>query len=252
MKLQILSDIHNEFSVLPIPHTNADVVILAGDIDIKNRAIEWAKQFEKPVLYVLGNHEFYGEHFQKIRETTRKLTQGTNIHFLDDEEVVINGIRFLGGILWTDFKLYGSFRAEHAKLDAQLSMNDYKTIRFGPNYRRLLPLDTLQMHEKTVSFLKEQLVQPFDGKTVVITHHAPSMLSVAPQYKNDKLSPSFASDLEHIMGEPVVLWVHGHVHNYNDYEVNGTRVVSNPRGYQYKNEPMPENSEFKADFVIEV
>ena len=107
MKLQILSDIHNEFSVLPIPHTNADVVILAGDIDIKNRAIEWAKQFEKPVLYVLGNHEFYGEQFQKIREATRELTQGTNVHFLDDEEVVINGIRFLGGILWTDFKLYG-------------------------------------------------------------------------------------------------------------------------------------------------
>ena len=131
-------------------------------------------------------------------------------------------------------------------------MNDYKTIRFGPNYRRLLPSDTLQMHEKTVSFLKEQLAQPFDGKTVVITHHAPSMLSVAPQYKNDNLSPSFASDLEHIMGEPIFLWVHGHVHNCNDYEINGTRVVSNPRGYQYKNEPMPENSEFKADFVIEV
>lgn len=252
MKLQILSDVHNEFSILPVPHTDADVVILAGDIDIKNRAIEWAKQFEKPVLYVLGNHEFYGEQFQKISENTQELTQGTNIHFMNDKEVVINGVRFLGGILWTDFELYGSFRAEYAKLDSQLSMNDYKTIHFGPNYRRLLPSDTLQMHQKTVSFLKEKLVQPFDGKTVIITHHAPSPQSIAPQYKGDKLSPCFASDLEYLMGESVVLWAHGHVHNSNDYKVNGTRVVSNPRGYHYKGAPMPENSEFKADLVIQV
>lgn len=252
MKLQILSDIHNEFSVLPIPYTDADVVILAGDIDIKNRAIAWAKQFEKPVLYVLGNHEFYGEQFQKIRETTRKLTEGTNIHFLDDEELVIDGIRFLGGTLWTDFKLFGPYNAEHAKLDAQFAMNDYKTIRYGSDHRRLLPSDTLEMHEKTVSFLKERLAQPFDGKTVVVTHHAPSPQSVASQYKNDKLSPSFASDLEYLMGEPVVLWIHGHVHNCNDYEVNGTRVVSNPRGYQSSRGHYPENGEFKPDLVVEI
>jgi Icc-related predicted phosphoesterase len=252
MKLQILSDIHNEFSVLPIPQTDADVVILAGDIDIKNRAIEWAEQFEKPVLYVLGNHEFYGELFQKIQESTRKLTEDTNIRFLDDKELVIDGVRFLGGTLWTDFKLFGPYNAEHAKLDAQFSMNDYKTIRFGPNYRRLLPSDTLQMHEKTVSFLKERLAEPFEGKTVIITHHAPSPQSVAPQYKNDKLSPSFASDLEHLMGEPVVLWVHGHVHNCNDYEVKGTRVVSNPRGYQSRNDRYPENGAFKPGLVVEV
>jgi predicted phosphodiesterase len=74
MKLQILSDIHNEFSVLPVPHTDADVAILAGDIDTKDRAIEWAMQFEKPVLYVLGNHEFYGEQFQKTLEKVQTLT----------------------------------------------------------------------------------------------------------------------------------------------------------------------------------
>jgi Icc-related predicted phosphoesterase len=201
---------------------------------------------------VLGNHEFYKEQFQKIREQVRELIQDSNIQVLDDDELVIDGVRFLGGTLWTDFKLYGPYRAEQAKLDAQFTMNDYRTIRYGPGYRKLRPSDTLEMHEKTISFLKERIDQPFDGKTVVITHHAPSPQSVAPEYKNDKLSPSFASDLEYLMGGPVVLWVHGHVHNCNDYTVKGTRVVSNPRGYQYQRDPLPENAEFKADLVVEI
>lgn len=55
MKLNVMSDVHNEFSVLPIPKTDADVVILAGDIHLGNRAIDWAQQFEKPVIYLMGN-----------------------------------------------------------------------------------------------------------------------------------------------------------------------------------------------------
>src|SRR5690606_14259073 len=129
MKIHILSDVHNEFSVLPIPETDADVVILAGDIDVQFNAIEWAKQFEKPVIYVLGNHEFYGGHIESTRLRIRELTFGTNIHFLDDDEIVLNGVRFLGSILWSDFKLYGDSQAPHAMLDSQFGMSDYKVIK---------------------------------------------------------------------------------------------------------------------------
>lgn len=252
MKIQILSDIHNEFSRLSIPETDADVVILAGDIDVKLRAIPWALEFNKPVLYVLGNHECYSMQLESVKAKTRAQTLGTNIHFLDDEEIVIDGVRFLGGTLWSDFQLFGSSQAEFAMLEAQFGMSDYQVIRIGPYFRRLQPQDTLELHLKTVDFLTSQIFQPFEGKTVVITHHAPSVQSVHERYLQDKLTPAFASNLEHLMGESVNLWVHGHVHHCNDYVLNGTRVVSNPRGYQSQGQLHPENSGFDPSYILEI
>jgi Icc-related predicted phosphoesterase len=251
LKLNILSDIHNEFSVLPIPQTDADVVILAGDIDLGDRAIEWARQFKKPVIYLTGNHEYYKGHLETVDQRIREAAAGTNVSILDDE-LVIDDVRFIGGTLWTDFKLFSEAQAEFAKLDAQASMNDYRMIRTGPSYRKLNPNDTQALFHRTVALMEKRLKEPFSGKTVVITHHAPSFQSIAPVYRQDSLTPSFASNLEHLMGEPLCLWVHGHVHHSNDYVINGTRVVSNPRGYQHKDDPSPENREFKPDLIVEV
>jgi predicted phosphodiesterase len=252
MKLNILSDIHNEFSVLPHPETDADVVILAGDIDIKIRAIPWALQFNKPVIYVLGNHEFYKNQLESVKAKTREQTIDTNIHFLDDDEVVIDGVRFLGGTLWTDFNLFGRANSEFAMLDAQFGMTDFHVIKIGPAYRKFRPRDTVTLHEKTVAFLTEKLNKPFDGKTVIVTHHAPSLRSVHHRYLNDKLTPGYASNLEYLMSEKVSLWVHGHVHHCNDYEINGTRVVSNPRGYQFQGQTAPENEGFNPSLIVEI
>jgi predicted phosphodiesterase len=250
MKIQILSDIHNEFSVLPIPHTNADVVILAGDIHLGNRGIDWAQQFEKPVIYVMGNHEYYQGHLETINQRIKAASVGTNVYLLDDDEVVIQGVRFVGGTLWTDFELFGQARSPLAMMDARMKMNDFKLIQYGPDCRRLQPEDTTELFKSTVLRLQESLAKPFSGETVVVTHHAPSIQSVHPRYLHDVLTPAFASDLEALMGDPVSLWVHGHVHNSNDYEVNGTRVVSNPRGYQQ--EGPPENAMFNSELVVEV
>lgn len=87
---------------------------------------------------------------------------------------------------------------------------------------------------------------------MVVTHHAPSFQSIAPMYRQDSLTPAFASNLDYLMGEPICLWIHGHVHHSNDYEINGTRIVSNPRGYQLKGDTFPENQDFKPDLVIEI
>ncbi len=251
MKLNILSDVHNEFSVLPIPHTDADVVILAGDIDLDARAIEWAKGFDKQVVYLPGNHEYYKGHLETVDQRIRDAAAGTNVSILDGE-LIIDNVRFLGGILWTDFKLFSEAQAEFAKLDAQASMNDYRLIRTGAGYRKLNPNDTQLIFHKTVVLLETRLKEPFPGKTVVVTHHAPSFQSIAPMYRQDSLTPAFASNLDYLMGEPISLWIHGHVHHSNDYEINGTRIISNPRGYQLKGDASPENPDFKADLIIEV
>lgn len=96
MKLNILSDVHNEFSVLPILHTDADVVILAGDIDLDARAIEWAKGFDKQVVYLPGNHEYYKGHLETVDQRIRDAAAGTNVSILDGE-LIIDNVRFLGG-----------------------------------------------------------------------------------------------------------------------------------------------------------
>lgn len=252
MKLHILSDVHNEFSVFEAPETDADVVILAGDIDVGTRAMSWAKQFKKPVIYLLGNHEFYGHTYEEVIEETKRQTEGTSIHFLDNQELILEGVRFLGATLWTDFQVFGESRSVLAMMTAQQLMNDYKHIRIGSEQRRLTPDDTRALHEKAVSFLKAKLAEPFEGKTVVITHHAPSLESVAERFKQDILTCAFASDLTALMGPNVALWVHGHVHNSSDYVCHGTRVVCNPRGYQHHNEAASENRSFNPALVVEV
>ncbi|HHJ15617.1 MAG TPA: hypothetical protein ENJ80_02855 [Gammaproteobacteria bacterium] len=91
------------------------------------------------------------------------------------------------------------------------------------------------------------LAEPFDGQTVVVTHHAPSSQSVHPRYARDLLTRAFASNLEHLMaGDRAAAWVHGHMHESFDYKVHGTRVVCNPRGYA----PEALNPDFRPDWII--
>ena len=109
---------------------------------------------------------------------------------------------------------------------------------------------TAHWHAQQIRWLKDQLQEPFPGKTVVVTHHLPSARSVADRYKTDLLSACFASELDHLFG-PMALWVHGHTHDCFDYDVGGTRVVCNPRGYTHP-DASPENPHFNPALVIEV
>ncbi|MGH8800330.1 MAG: metallophosphoesterase family protein, partial [Casimicrobiaceae bacterium] len=107
MKLNILSDLHLTAGALAAPRTDADLVILAGDIARPREAVAWASTLDKPVLYVAGNHEFYGGSIEGTMAELKALCAGTAIRVLDDDEVIIDGVRFLGTTLWTDFLLFG-------------------------------------------------------------------------------------------------------------------------------------------------
>jgi len=109
-------------------------------------------------------------------------------------------------------------------------MNDFAIIQ---NHGwRFTPEDVLRLHTASRKWLANKLMEPFGGKTVVVTHHAASSGSVSPQFVQDPLSPAFVSNLEELMsGDRVPLWIHGHTHYPFDFQVRGTRVVCNPRGY---------------------
>jgi predicted phosphodiesterase len=247
VKLHILSDIHLEFSPFRAPGTDADVVILAGDIGVGPAAVEWAvASFPQPVLFVPGNHEYYGGHLHNTLSRMRRVAHGTHVHVLDGDVVVIGSVRFVAATLWTDFALTRNpLVAQH---EAQARMTDYRRIRTAA-YRRLRATDTRAAHQAARRFLERALVQPFDGRTVAVTHHAPSERSISARFRDDShLNAAYASDLEALMGPEVVLWVHGHTHDSLDYRIGDTRVVCNPRGYL----PFEPNPGFDPGLVLQV
>ncbi len=247
MKIHILNDLHIEFGEFKIPETDADVIVLAGDIGVGTQGLAWieSQNLCKPVIYVPGNHEFYHHDISMIDELKAKSPE--NVHVLNDDAVTISGVRFLGSILWTDFLLFGEADKYFSVQCARKGMSDFEIIK--NNGKRFTPEDSIELHEKSRGWLSCMLSEPFDGKTVVVTHHAPSSKSVPPRFVKDLLTPAFASNLEGLMdGNRAALWVHGHTHDGFDYEVFGTRVICNPRGYvSYE-----ENLKFNPGLVVEV
>ena len=130
MKLHILSDLHLSVAAFDVPTADADIVILAGDIARPKEAVEWARTIPKPVLYVPGNHEFYGGSIASTVQTLKQLSRGSNISVLDNDAVVIDGVRFLGATLWTDFQLFGDDKTrELAVSEALKFIRDFSRIQ---------------------------------------------------------------------------------------------------------------------------
>jgi predicted phosphodiesterase len=250
MRIHVLSDLHIEFGDWTPPQTNADVVVLAGDIFTECAGPAWARQQfgDKRLIYVLGNHEFYGGQWQQVLQDTRAKARELDIELLEDTAIVVDGVRFLGTTLWTDFEVDGSDApdVELAMRTARRHMNDYALIRYEA--RRFTPEDSRRLHLASRAWLQQQLAQPFAGKTVVVTHHLPHAGSIHPQYEGDALNPGFVSHLPQLVCAPVDVWIHGHTHCSCDYQVAQTRVVCNPRGYA----PDELNPQFKPDFILEV
>ncbi len=226
MKVQVLSDVHLDHAQYVPPVTDADIVVLAGDIAEGDLGVLWAKQvFDVPVAYVAGNHEFYdSDHTMKETiEMMKVAAEGSNVIVLDNESLVIGDVRFLGSTMWTNLH------------DAPgVLYSDGAYISVGDDTSGMNQFDKAYaqgLFERNRAWLKREISQPFDGKTVVVTHHAPSLQSIHPQYAGNYWNGCFVTDVEDLMGEHVDLWAHGHTHSSFDYNIKGTRVVCNPRGY---------------------
>ena len=263
MKLYVLSDLHNEFDRFVPPEVNADVVVLAGDIDMHTKGVEWAietwKNSKVTILYVIGNHEFYHAELHEIRQQIKESAEvarahGAAIWVLDDESVELNDpatgkpVRFLGATLWTDYKLFGDDAMLFCMKSAETGLNDHRIIRCSPE-ERFPVVEAARLNRESVSWLAAELAKPYAGKSVVITHHLPSGLSVAPRFKAEPLSAAFASHFDPLV-EKADMWIHGHTHSNFDYQLGMCRVVCNPRGYISRRGI--ENPSFIPDLVVEI
>ena len=256
MKIRVFSDLHLEhFSASQIfDPKEGDVLILAGDIlcakhfktngyihQVYDRFLsDCSKNYDK-VLYVFGNHEFYGYNYEGTKKKIKE-NLPSNFHILDNDTIKIGDWNFIGFTLWTDF------RGENAleMMEAECNMNDYKVIRIGSNYRKLRTDDTLNFHKESKKYLLNQL-QTLNDNVFVISHHAPSYQSIPNEYKNHA-NGAYSSNLDDlIVNHPQIkCWVHGHTHNVFDYNIGDCRVICNPGGYP------GQNTYYDPHFTIEI
>lgn len=241
MKIQLLSDIHLEFGDRDPVSTDADLVILAGDIHTKGRAFDWIRRHfpKQQVIYIAGNHEYYGGHLERMLDKLRAQSDD-HVRFMDQDELLIHGVRILAGTGWTDFRSTGN--QAMAMWDAR-AMLDYKKIRTGTDFRKLKPTDVAARSAAFLSWLKAKLHEPFEGKTVVVTHHAPL---IPPSHSSGShLDASFSNSWVDLV-EQADLWLYGHTHLSADFTIGRCRLVSNPLGYR------GEETGFDGDLLIRV
>jgi Icc-related predicted phosphoesterase len=207
-------------------------------------ARKYSDRYNVPVILVAGNHEYYGSSIPKVNDAMRRELKGSQVHFLDDASVILDGVVFLGATLWTDYNLNGQYTDADAMTNASYRMNDHRLIE------DFIPVHALNAHFKSLKFLRASLRSSSKLKAIIITHHAPSSRSINPKYADDHLmNACFASNLESLIETSnATLWVHGHVHTSFDYRIGDTRVVCNPRGYY----PRDLNPDFDPNLLIEV
>ncbi|AEC53166.1 Metallophosphoesterase [Synechococcus phage S-CRM01] len=259
MFVTLFSDLHLEFDKEDkrFHPGEGDVLILAGDIctaaDINKlnphgriyRAFfdECVKNYNK-VFYVMGNHEHYGYNFTYTAEKLRQ-NLPESVTLLDKQSVKYNGWNFMGASLWTNFAGGNPLAMQLA----QTSMNDYKTIRYGSQYRKLLPTDILREFSQTLYWMEGALLEA-EGPVFMITHHQPSYQSLDTSYRGSPLNPCYASELSNlIIAHPQIkFWAAGHTHVSLDYPIEQCRVLANTRGY----EGYDLNPDFNRAFKVEL
>lgn len=253
MKIALLSDLHLSVQSMAVPNTEADVVVLAGDLQRPEQSIAWARQFAKPTVFVAGNHEFYGSDLVTTMAQLNAHAQGSQVRVLENGEWQHGGVRFLGCTLWSDYRLYSSAEQRAQGLQkAQEFVRDFSRIGVAPDFpERFTPALSQMLFDTSVAWLEARFSESFDGPTVVVTHFAPTRGSIAPQFEGSDLNACFVSDLEaRILRWQPALWLHGHVHDSFDYRVGATRIVANPRGYAPKG--VVENKAFAPHLVLEI
>ncbi|MCC1497993.1 metallophosphoesterase [Alcanivorax sp. 1008] len=249
MTLSVMSDLHLETGDFEFNPEDADVAVLAGDIHEREKGLDWLLELglSIPIVYVLGNHEFYKTSYPALLDKLRVKAKGTNVHVLDTDSVLIKGVRFHGATLWTDYRLFGNPVASGQA--CQAVMSDHKYIRRLPSHSRMRSVDLARIHHGHVSWLRKSISTSDARTNVVVTHHAPSPNSLDPEFRDEPFSAAYASELEGLIHElNPDLWIHGHCHASADYYVGQTRVICNPRGYA----PDELNTNFRPDMKVAV
>ena len=247
MKIQLLSDLHLETEAFdPLPHPDADLLVLAGDIDSSWNALERFAGWPVPVLFVAGNHEFDGRELNDAWPALRERCAGLGLRLLEREATVMRApdgrrLRFVGTVRWCDFDAFGPTRFESALRAGRYFQRVMQATRDGaPFDAEAVRREALACRDWLAAALAEAPAGRWDA-TIAITHFAPSLRSADPRYGKQSGTASFCNADDALL-PGAALWLHGHLHCRHDYRVAhpdgcSTRVVSQARGLADKGEP---------------
>jgi Icc-related predicted phosphoesterase len=213
-----------------MPEDKDTLLLLPGDVHNGRNVVPFISEMAgcfAHVIFVPGNHEFYfGDILKTVGEIKDELDYVPNVTVLDNETVEIGGIRFIGSTLWSDMDRSNPV----SMMDIERSLNDYGLIQMGE--KTLRAPHSIMLFQEAREFLEEELEKEHQGQTIVVTHHAPSFKSIHPLYRESNINGAFCSDLEHLLHYfDISYWFHGHTHQTVHYEIEGTKVRNNPRGY---------------------
>lgn len=230
-------------------------MILAGDLDTDHPLV-WAKEKfpNKEILFVPGNHDFYKHNYFPHMDFLKVQAHSFGIKSLlrPGDHFIMNDTLFIGGILWTDYKVFNQPDSAmkscfHGMADHHYILNSAARVPIT-----FSPKDARMEFDRFMEGMTKLLKAYPSMKTVVVTHHGCSLKSSAQRFITDPLTPGFVSNLEGFIRhyKQIELWVHGHVHNCNDYQIGQCRVVTNPRGYTTAH--ATENQAFDPNLIVEV
>ncbi|WP_341939655.1 metallophosphoesterase [Marinimicrobium sp. C2-29] len=240
MKLAVASDIHLEFSstdrssALSFP-TDVDVIVLAGDIGVGKQSLDIVfdlslKFPSTSIVWIAGNHEYYQRNIDQQTDEYRSAFEShERIHFLENESIVIDSVKFVGCTLWTDFSILGE--SERSMFVADRGINDFRLISTKQN-DRFTPKDSANRFRRSVSYLEAELSKSDAEKTVVVSHFPPGLKTHNKNYALDDMASYFQANVDHIIHQhQPALWIYGHNHYSDDLRIGSTRLVSNQLGY---------------------
>ncbi|MEM8837783.1 MAG: metallophosphoesterase [Pseudomonadota bacterium] len=244
MRILILSDLHDDFWAdyrrdpfkgIEDEIADLDLLLLAGDISNKPK-VRWRYAFERlsrlmpleRVAVFPGNHDFYDFEIDG-EERLQEIASSLGVSYVQKKQIALPGIRLLCATLWTDFELGPGSAINKGRIVAR--MNDYRKIRVASDgYRRLSPSDLIARHRDHLSWFDDELSRPFDGRTFVVTHHAPHQ-SVLQDY-SEGLDAAYASDLgAFIQTHKPDRWFFGHSHGAKDVSLGKTELRNVSLGY---------------------
>jgi predicted phosphodiesterase len=246
VKIQILSDLHGS---QPTVIKEADVIVCAGDIDTKPARVKdyfraVRRVTNNPIIYVLGNHEYFEGVFPASLENYWEAVRDLDVTLLERATIEFDGVLFAGCTMWTDFD---KGRGEAA---ARFGMNDFEYIRVPEGkdgIRRLSTSDLVAAHNEAKGFLSDELAKNVGKRLVVVTHHLPSFSLISGDLRGSSLNGAFAADMDRLITEyEPSLWIYGHTHRFSDVCLGSTRCVCNPLGYR------GEKTAYRQNYLVEI
>ena len=239
-----MSDLHFDVNKRPfIPRVAAKNLALLGDLGQPTQPVYQAfvslvSKLYETVFIIFGNHEYHGHRgdYQELDQWFERwlLEQNlTNVHFLQNRSVELQGVKILGTTLWSRIQV-----KQYTKISRVL--RDYRATNATPSM-------TTALHNQAVAWLEQELSKPCEFPCIVLTHHVPidSVESAGPYFGN-AINSAFCTDLSRLMIHPVSAWCYGHIHFNNQFQVGPVRLYSNHVGYT------SEELDYDPQFVVRI